>query len=259
MPTIKSIIEDNTTRAGRIFDLCIQVLILFSILSFTLETMPSVSDEVKRTLHVLDIICLIVFSLEYILRIVVADKPIQYATSFFGIIDLMAIAPFYLALGLDLRAVRLFRVMKIFRTFKIARYSKAIERFGRAFKVAKEEIILFSIMTLILLYISSVGIYYFEHAVQPEKFASIVDSMWWSVATLTTVGYGDIYPITVGGKIFTFLVLMIGLGVVSVPAGLIASAFHHIRRDEKEEKEKMEIEKKNKLNVPDSVNQAANE
>ena len=88
----------------------------------------------------------------------------------------------------------------------------------------KEEIILFLVLTLILLFVSSVGIYYFENPVQPEKFSSIFSGLWWSIGTLTTVGYGDIYPITAGGKIFTFFVLMIGLGIVAVPTGLFASA-----------------------------------
>ena len=83
-----------------------------------------------------------------------------------------------------------------------------------------------------LLYLSSVGIYYFEHEVQPDVFSSIFHSMWWAVATLTTVGYGDAYPVTVGGKIFTFLILMIGLGIVGIPAGLIASSLSAVRRNE---------------------------
>jgi len=80
-----------------------------------------------------------------------------------------------------------------------------------------------------LLYFSAVGIYYFENEAQPDKFASVFHSLWWSVATLTTVGYGDVYPVTVGGKVFTFLVLLIGLGIVSVPAGLVASALSKAR------------------------------
>ena len=86
--------------------------------------------------------------------------------------------------------------------------------------------------TVILLFLSSVGIYYFEHEAQPESFASIPQSLWWAVCTLTTVGYGDVYPITVGGKLFTFLILMCGLGVIAVPAGLIASALHEIRAED---------------------------
>jgi len=128
-----------------------------------------------------------------------------------------------------LRSVRAFRFLRLFRAFKIVRYSKAIRRFHRAFVIAKEELVLFVIVTLMLMYFSAVGIYYFENETQPEKFASVFHSLWWSVATLTTVGYGDIYPVTVGGRIFTFCVLLIGLGIVSVPAGLVASALSKAR------------------------------
>ena len=116
---------------------------------------------------------------------------------------------------------------------KLFRYNKAIKRFNLAFKSIKEELIVFLFTTLFLLYIASVGMYYFENAAQPEKFSSILHSMWWAVATLTTVGYGDIYPITVGGKIFTFIILMLGLGIVAVPAGLIASALSNVLANEK--------------------------
>lgn len=101
--------------------------------------------------------------------------------------------------------------------------------------MAKEEIALFSVITAMLLFLSSVGIYYFEHEAQPEVFKSVFHSLWWAVATLTTVGYGDIYPITVGGKIFTFFILMVGLGIVAVPAGLLVSALSRVRMEEQEE------------------------
>ncbi|NAX22288.1 potassium channel family protein, partial [Vibrio sp. V39_P1S14PM300] len=99
----------------------------------------------------------------------------------------------------------------------------------QAFKIAKEELALFLAVSLIVLYLASVGIYYFENPVQPEVFSSIFHSLWWAVATLTTVGYGDIYPITPGGKVFTFFVLIVGLGIVSIPAGLVASALSKAR------------------------------
>ena len=111
----------------------------------------------------------------------------------------------------------------------MARYSKAIHRFHRAFLIAREEVVLFLVVALLLIYFSAVGIYYFENEAQPDKFASVFHSLWWSVATLTTVGYGDVYPITVGGRIFTAVVLIIGLGVVAVPAGLLASALSKAR------------------------------
>ena len=99
-----------------------------------------------------------------------------------------------------------------------------MSHFTRAIKLAREEILLFVFITLILIYFSAIGIYYFEHEVQPDKYSSIFESLWWSIITLTTVGYGDVYPITVGGKVFTFFILMIGLGIVAIPTGIISSA-----------------------------------
>ena len=102
----------------------------------------------------------------------------------------------------------------------------------RAFVIAREELVLFFLVTCMMLFFAAVGIYYFEHEAQPEGFESVFDSLWWAVVTLTTVGYGDVYPITLGGRIFTFFVLMIGLGIVAVPTGLMASALGQARREE---------------------------
>ena len=132
-------------------------------------------------------------------------------------------------------AIRAFRFMSLVRILKLARYNTAIRRFHLALLIAKEELVLFLAATLLTLFIAATGIYYFENPAQPEKFASVFHALWWAVATLTTVGYGDIYPITVGGKIFTFFVLIIGLGVVSIPIGLVASAFSKVREMEPEE------------------------
>jgi len=115
---------------------------------------------------------------------------------------------------------------------KFFKYRKAIRRFRLALNIAREELILFGFVALIMLYLSAVGIYYFENPAQPEQFKSVFHSLWWAVTTLTTVGYGDMYPITTGGKLFTFIVLMIGLGIVAVPTGLVASALSQAR-DEK--------------------------
>ena len=110
-----------------------------------------------------------------------------------------------------------------------------MRHFGRAMIVAKEQIILFMSITIILIYFSAVGIYFFEHEAQPEKFSSIFDSLWWSIVTLTTVGYGDVYPITVGGRLFTFLILLIGLGIVAIPTGIISSSMTKVFNDRHEE------------------------
>ena len=230
----KNIIEQSDTQAGKFFDIFIQILIILSLLSFSIETLPDLSHKTKYALYIFEFISVLIFTIEYCLRIFVADKKLKFIFSFYGLVDLLAILPFYLSTGIDLRSVRIFRLFRLFRIFKFFRYSKAINRFALAFKSIKEELIIFLISTFFVLYISAVGIYYFEHTVQPTTFASIFHSMWWAVATLTTVGYGDVYPITIGGKIFTFIMLMIGLGIIAVPTGLIASALTDVISKEKE-------------------------
>ena len=226
------IVEDNTTRNGKYFDFFIQGLILLSLVSFSLETIPDLSENIISFLYYLEVFTVSLFSLEYLIRIWVSKKPVSYVFSFFGIIDLLAILPFFLVGFLDLRFLRAFRILRIFRALKIVRYNKAMKRFGLAFMLVKEEIVLFFVCTVILIFITSAGIYYFENEAQPETFKTIFHSAWWSIVTLTTVGYGDIYPITLGGRIFTFFVLMIGVGLVTVPAGLVASALSKAREIE---------------------------
>lgn len=234
---LKTIIEGNDTKAGRIFDLTIQLLIVVSVITFSIETIPNLSESTTQILSITETFIVSIFTLEYLLRVYVADRKRDYVLSFYGIIDFLAIAPFYLSIGMDLRSLRILRMLRLFRLFKLARYNSAMQRFSRAFIIAKEEIVLFGIVTIMLLYLSAVGIYYFENEAQPEQFKSIFHSFWWAVATLTTVGYGDVYPVTVGGRVFTFLILMVGLGIVAVPAGLLASALSKARSEEQKENE----------------------
>ena len=235
MERVRRIIDNGDSRGGRAFDLTIQALIIGSLVAFPFETMPQVSAEARRWLRYFEIFTVVVFTLEYLLRILVAPNKLRFIFSFFGLIDLLAILPFYLALGVDARSLRAFRLFRLIRTFKFVRYNQAIRRFWRAITLAREEIVLFLGVAMLMLYFSAIGIYYFEHEAQPEEFANVFDSLWWAVVTLTTVGYGDIYPITVGGRIFTFFVLVTGLGIVSIPTGLLASALSKAR--ELEEKE----------------------
>ncbi len=224
MEQLRSIINDASTIKGKVFALFIQVLIIVSIITFSVETIPDLSDQTKQLLQRIELFCVIIFSIEYVLRIVTAKNKSKFIFSFFGIIDLLAILPFYLAMGVDLRSIRALRLLRLFRLLKLARYNKVMRRFTNALVIAREELILFFFLTIILIYLAAVGIYYFENPVQPEAFSSVFESLWWAVATLTTVGYGDIYPITAGGKIFTFFILLIGLGIVAIPAGIVSSA-----------------------------------
>jgi voltage-gated potassium channel len=234
---LRSIIEDNTTKYGKIFDYFIQILIVISLISFSVETLPNKSETTNSILTIIEIVCVSIFSVEYLLRIFVSKKPLKYIFSFYGIIDLLAILPFYIYTAIDLRPIRTFRIFRIFRALKIIRYNRALHRFKMAAGIVKEEVILFSLISGILIFLSAAGIYYFENAAQPKIFASIFHSLWWAIVTLTTVGYGDAYPITVGGKVFTFFVLIIGVAIVTIPAGLAASALSKARTIEDKERE----------------------
>ncbi|MCY3981203.1 MAG: ion transporter [Alphaproteobacteria bacterium] len=231
---LRQMVQESDTAPGRIFDIAVLVLIAISIISLSVETLPNLSPQFKHSLLIIEIIITMLFTIEYILRIITAPKKLRYIFSFYGIIDLIAIAPFYMLLGIDLYALRALRLLRIFRIIKLVRYSKTMERFGRALAEIREEAIIFFTATAVILYISAAGIHHFEHETQPEVFQSIFHSIWWAVATLTTVGYGDVYPVTAGGRAFTFVVLMCGLGIVAVPAGLISSALSKVRRDEED-------------------------
>ena len=129
-----------------------------------------------------------------------------------------------------MRSLRAFRLLRLFRILKLVRFNEALKRIGTAFDLAKGELLLFISASLIVIYLAGVGIYHFENTAQPELFRSIPDSLWWAVVTLTTVGYGDMYPITTGGRFFTTVILFVGLGLVAVPAGIISSSLSEARR-----------------------------
>ena len=226
---LRQIVDGSDTKASRIFDISVQVLIIISLIEFSVETLPDLSTLTRQVLAYVEAITVGFFTLEYVLRIVAAERKFRFIFSFFGIIDLLSILPFYLAIGFDFRSLRALRLFRLFRILKLVRYSTAIRRFHCALMIAKEELVLYLILTVLLLFLSATGIYYCEREAQPEEFSSVFHSLWWVVATLTTVGYGDIYPVTTGGRLFTFVVLLAGLGVVSVPSGLVASALSKAR------------------------------
>ncbi len=210
----------------------IATLILFSTVCFSLETLPNLRPLTREFLYYSEVAVVAIFTAEYLYRVYVAKNRLKFIFSFYGLVDLLAILPFYLATAVDLRTLRLVRLLRLARLLKLVRYHRAIARLGKAFMLAREELIIFTVGTLIFLYLAAVGIYYFENTVQPDKFRSIFDSLWWAVTSLTTVGYGDIYPVTVGGRVFSFIVLMLGLGLVAMPTGIMASALTSIRRQQ---------------------------
>ena len=233
---LRSTIDSTDTISGKIFDWFIQSVILLSIVSFTLETLPNLAGLQLKILNYIELTCVVIFSIELILRVLTSEKGFRYLFTFYGVIDILAIAPFYFSLGIDLRGIRAFRLLRIFRLFKLTRYSAAMQRYHIAFLKAKEELVLFGVTALIIVFLAAVGIHYFEYSTQPESFSSIPACLWWAIATLTTVGYGDVYPVTVGGKIFTFIILAVGLAAVSVPSGIMATALTEARNETKTKK-----------------------
>ena len=213
------------------------VLILLNTLAVILESVPSYTIAYGTLFRTFEILSVTVFSIEYLMRIWTSnldrnfDAPIigrlRFIIKPMSIIDLLAILPFFLPLlfTFDLRVIRMLRLFRMVRILKLGRYSEVIHKLGRVFKAKREELIFTLGMVLLLLVISSSLMYNVENPVQPEVFSSIPAAMWWGVATLTTVGYGDIYPITAVGKILGAVIAILGIGIVALPTGIIGSGF----------------------------------
>ena len=238
---IRRIVQDSDTPAGRLFDKCVMLLILASLVSLSLSTVPDLPPVWNTLLATVETAIVVLFTIEYALRIWTAEDRWGYVRSFYGVVDLLALVPFFLTLAwpamIDLRPVRGLRLLRVFRVFRVVQYNAAMARLAKAVQYARDEALVFLFATLVLLYIAAMGIHHFEYEAQPEKFKSAFHSLWWAVVTLTTVGYGDAYPVTLGGRIFTFLVLICGMGIVAVPAGLIASGLTRALEDERAARE----------------------
>lgn len=222
-------VKDEASPAGRRLNLFVQSLIVVSIIGFSIETLPDLPARFRSVLSGVELFCVAVFTIEIVLRTMASRPKTKYLFSFFGIVDILAVVPFYLSLGVDLRSLRVVRMLRMIRLMKLARYNSAYYRIAEAVRIAREELLIFAVGAVIMLYIAAVGIYHFENEAQPEAFGSVFHSMWWAVTTMTTVGYGDVYPVTTGGKFFTFFILMLGLGIIAIPTGIIASALTKVR------------------------------
>ncbi|MCB1635466.1 MAG: ion transporter [Xanthomonadales bacterium] len=208
------------------------LLILASVVAFSLETLPSLSSRVRESLALFEVFVVVVFTAEYMYRLYAAPKRLRFVFGFYGIVDLLAILPFYLGLVVDLRSIRLLRVLRMVRLLKLARYNAALLRLATALRASKDELLVSMVILAIALYLAAFGIYHFEHDAQPDKFSSIFDALWWAVATVSTVGYGDVYPVTVGGRVFTFFVLVISLGIIAIPTSIFATALLAVRKNQ---------------------------
>lgn len=226
---IIEILEGTSPRFGRGVALAIYGLICISAVVIALETVPDLSARTNTILVATEIIILAVFLVEYVLRLTCTPEPWKYALSFWGIVDFLAIVPALVFLLPDFTTIRALRLLRILRLLKLFKANRALDRITYALDQAKTEFAIFFFIACVALYLAAVGIYHFEHEAQPDGFSSIPESLWWAIATFTTVGYGDVYPITTGGRIFTGLVMLIGIGIIAVPAGLITAALTEAR------------------------------
>lgn len=214
-----------------------QGLIMLSAVAIAVETENGLPGWLRLALFGFEIFVLCTFAAEYLLRLWAAKNRWGYATSFWGIVDLVSVLPLFFVLSSNWAALRTLRLLRLVRVLKLVHTNRALIRLQTAMFQTRGELGVFAILAAIIVYIAGVGIYTFEHEAQPEVFSSIPDSLWWAVVSFTTVGYGDSYPITWGGRIFTMIILFIGLGVIAVPTAIITTALINVDLRENLEKE----------------------
>jgi voltage-gated potassium channel len=233
------LILEKSGTAGTVswyVDLFLVVLITLNVLAIILESVAPIYNHFADLFHRFEVFSVAVFTVEYVLRVWTCredsrySKPIvgnvKYMFSLIGLIDLLAFIYFYLPfLGFDMRFVRGFRMFRLFRLFKIARYVNTLKLMERVVREKRTELLITFVFTLLILLLSSSLMYYVEHNSHSEGFESIPETMWWGIATLTTVGYGDVTPITPLGKIFGGIIALIGIGLFALPAGILAGGF----------------------------------
>lgn len=227
---------DGGTVWDRVANSIIVTLILLNLVAVCLETVENLYRDYGVWFRNFEWFSVIVFSVEYVLRVWSCTSMrryrhplrgrLRYVTSPGMLVDLVAILPFYLPLNkLDLRSLRSLRMIRFVRFFKLARFLNASRVIRRVFASKKNELMISMLMVLTLIILAASLMYFVEHDAQPDKFSSIPETMWWSVATLTTVGYGDVYPITTIGKTLTACISILGIGMFALPAGILASGF----------------------------------
>ncbi len=220
----------------RAVDIFLIILIGLNVMAIILESETGIEEQYKTVLYRFEVFSIVVFTAEYILRVwsCVDSREqhelspvrgrLRYMFTPMALIDLIAILPFYFAFFIPMD-LRFLRVLRLLRVFKLTRYSRAMQLLLSVLKEEASSLFATFFILSVLLILAASGIYLIEHDVQPDSFGSIPSSMWWAMATLTTVGYGDVTPITTGGRFFGGCITLIGMGMVALPAGIFASAF----------------------------------
>lgn len=219
------IIFEADTQAGKLFDIVLLFVILISVILVMLESVASISDNNQKILKTSEWIITAIFTLEYVLRVIIVRKPFRYIFSFYGIIDFLSVIPTYLGLFIvgshSLVVIRILRLLRVFRILKLTRYTSAGRTLGRAMWHSREKISVFIFLVLILVVIIGTIMYLIEG--EAHGFTSIPVSIYWAIVTLTTVGYGDISPETSLGQFLASIVMIMGYAIIAVPTGIVTS------------------------------------
>ncbi|MBX3279690.1 MAG: ion transporter [Acidobacteria bacterium] len=221
---------------SKAFDIFILSLIFLNVVAVILGSVKEIEDRFAPGFYWFEVFSVVVFSIEYLGRVwsCVSRKeysnPVTGRLSFISkplsVIDLLAVLPFYLSfVGADLRFIRALRLFRIFRIAKLGRYSASVRLLGRVIKNKKEELVITVMVMVLLVVLASSFMYMAENEAQPDKFPDIPTAMWWSIVTLTTVGYGDVFPVTMLGKFFAGLIAILGIGMFALPTGIIGASF----------------------------------
>ena len=240
--------------ASKIFDWTIMALIALSIISIILESFADIYARYNTLFRIFEIITVVVFTAEYLLRIWTADllfpeanhPRLKYVFSFMALIDLLAILPFYLPFfSADLRflrMMRLFRLFRLLRVFKLGRYLDALQVIVKVIRTSGPQLIMSVVICFFVMLFSAIVMYTVENPEQPEQFPNVISALWWAICTLTTVGYGDVYPITAVGKFFASVISLVGIGIIAIPTGIIAAGFNQVITGEKDGTERKQSE-----------------
>ena len=222
---LHEIIFEADTPEGKAFDVILLIAILLSVIAVMLESVSSIKAEYGTTLYIIEWFFTIIFTLEYIARLVVVTKPWKYAVSFFGIVDLLSIIPTVLSLFIvgaqSLLVIRSIRLLRVFRVFKLARFLGEASQLSSALKASRPKIIVFIGAVFSMTVVLGTAMYMIEGG--ENGFTSIPKSIYWAVVTLTTVGYGDIAPQTVAGQALATIIMILGYGIIAVPTGIVSS------------------------------------
>lgn len=222
---LQEVIFEAETPAGKAFDVALLIAIVLSVLAVIFESVDSIRLVFGEALRAFEWGVTVVFTVEYLLRLYVVRRPMKYAFSFFGIVDLLAILPTYLGLVFvgthSLVVIRALRLLRIFRVLKLVQLLGAAQALGKALKSSRDKIFVFLFSVVTLVVILGTVMYLVESGT--PGFGSIPSSMYWAIVTLTTVGYGDIAPVSVLGKLIASVVMVIGYAIIAVPTGIVTA------------------------------------